>query len=461
MFESSIYTKRRKEVTRNLSSGIVLMPGNEDSSMNYKANTYHFRQDSSFLYFFGLDQQGLAGVIDIDENRSILFGNDADIDDIIWEGPRATISSLGEKAGVKASGSLNELDDFIEQAIVKGRKVHYLPPYRTEKILRIEKWTGIHHNKVIERASRELIREVVRLRSVKSPGEIAEIEKAVDIAYDMHTVAMKMAKPGVYEREIAGRIEGLALAHGNPVSFPVILSINGQTLHNHNHGNILKKGRMMVTDAGSETDMRYASDITRSVPVGGIFNSRQKDVYEIVLAALQSSAESIRPGATYKEVHLESAEVICRGLTEMGLMKGDPHEAVSNGAHALFFPHGLGHMIGLDVHDMEDLGEDMVGYDDEVQRSDQFGLAFLRLGRRLQKGFVLTSEPGIYFIPALIDKWRSENKFNEFIDYKKVESFKDFGGIRIEDDILVTETGCRVLGKPIPKTIAEIEATMK
>ncbi len=461
MFESSVYTKRRKELTGNLSSGIVLLPGNEDSSMNYKANTYHFRQDSSFLYFFGLDRQGLAGVIDIDENRSILFGNDAGIDDIIWEGPRPTIVALGEKAGAEGSGSLNELDDFIEQAIVKGRKIHYLPPYRTEKILRIEKWTGIHHNKVIGQASKELIREVVRLRSVKSPGEIAEIEKAVDIAYEMHTVAMKMEMPGVYEREIAGRIEGLALAHGNPVSFPVILSINGQTLHNHYHGNILKDGRMMVTDAGSETDMHYASDITRSVPVGGTFNSRQKDIYEIVLAALQSSAESIRPGVTYKEVHLESAGVICRGLTEMGLMKGDPQEAVRNGAHALFFPHGLGHMLGLDAHDMEDLGEDMVGYDDEVQRSGQFGLAFLRLGRRLQKGFVLTSEPGIYFIPALIDKWRSEKKFNEFINYEKVESFKDFGGIRIEDDILVTEAGCRVLGKPVPKTIAEIEDTMK
>jgi Xaa-Pro aminopeptidase len=277
----------------------------------------------------------------------------------------------------------------------------------------------------------------------------------------MHTTAMKMAMPGVFEREIAGRIEGISLSHGNPVSFPVILSKNGQTLHNHYHGNKLQKGDIMVTDAGSETDMHYASDITRSVPVGGKFLTAQKEIYSIVLAALEEAVGLIRPGITYREVHLKSARVIATGLKVAGLMKGDIDEAVQNGAHALFFPHGLGHMMGLDVHDMEDLGEDYVGYDDEIRRSDQFGLAFLRLGRRLQEGFVITVEPGIYFIPALIDKWKSEKKFTQFINYDKLEPLRNFGGIRIEDDLLVTSDGSRILGKPIPKTITEIENLMQ
>ena len=460
MFDPSIYATRRKELIKNLSSGLVLMPGNEDAPMNYKANTYHFRQDSSFLYFFGLDQQGLAGLIDIDENKSMLFGDDADLDDIIWMGPRPSIRSLGEKSGIDECHPYPELDKFLKQASGKGRKIHYLPPYRTEKTLRIEKWLGIPHPGVVGSASSELVREVVKLRSVKSAEEVAEIEKAVNIAFNMHTAAMMMAEPGVYEREIAGRIEGISLAHGNPVSFPVILSTEGQTLHNHYHGNVLKKGRIMVTDAGSETDMRYASDITRSVPVGGKFLPDQKDIYEIVLSALQESVNTIRPGIPYREIHLQSATIICRGLKDLGLMRGDVEEAVENGAHTLFFPHGLGHMLGLDAHDMEDLGEDHVGYDDEIKRSGQFGLSFLRLGRRLQKGFVLTSEPGIYFIPALIDKWRSEKKFTDFINYDRLEPYRNFGGIRIEDDILVTNTGCRVLGKPIPKTVSEIEEIM-
>jgi Xaa-Pro aminopeptidase len=460
MFDTSVYKNRRTELINNLSNGLILMPGNEDSPMNSQANTYHFRQDSTFLYFFGIDQPGLCGLIDIDENRSILAGNDPDIDDIIWMGPKPSVRSLGDKSGVEMTVPTSELDKLIGEAAGKGRKIHFLPPYRTEKLIRIEKWTGIHHSEVPGKASPELIREVVKLRSVKSAGEITELEKAADIAYEMHTAAMRMARPGVYEREIAGHIEGIALSHGNPVSFPVILSVDGQTLHNHYHGNMLEKGKMMVTDAGTETDMRYASDITRSVPVGGKFTTVQKEIYEIVLDAQQGSIRNITPGIPYRDVHLEAARVIVRGLKEIGLMKGDTDEAVIAGAHALFFPHGLGHMLGLDVHDMEDVGEDHVGYDDEIKRSDQFGLAFLRLGRKLQKGFVLTSEPGIYFIPALIDKWRTEKFFTDFINYNKLESYKSFGGIRIEDDILVTENGCRVLGKPVPKTVTEIEDLM-
>jgi Xaa-Pro aminopeptidase len=461
MFDPSTYISRRTELVRNLPRGLVLLSGNDDVPMNYKANTYPFRQDSSFLYFFGLDQQGLAGLIDIDENQVTLFGDDPSLDDIIWTGPRPAIHSLGDKAGVDRCHPFSRLDKILEKAAGSGRKIHYLPPYRTEKILRIEKWLDIHHSRVVHQASPELVRSVIALRSVKTHGEIAEIEKAVDIAHEMHTTAMKMAIPGIYEREIAGRIEGISLAYGNPVSFPVILSVNGQTLHNHYHGNILRKGDILVTDAGSETDLHYASDITRSVPVGGKFLPRQKEIYEIVLAAVNEAAGSIKPGVPYRDIHMKSALVMARGLMDIGLMKGDAGEAVQNGAHALFFPHGLGHMMGLDAHDMEDLGEDYVGYDNEFTRSDQFGLAFLRLGRRLQQGFVVTVEPGIYFIPALIDKWRSEKKFARFINYSKLESYKDFGGIRIEDDLLVTSTGSRILGRPIPKTVSEIEETMK
>ncbi|MFZ4740988.1 MAG: M24B family metallopeptidase, partial [Bacteroidales bacterium] len=306
----------------------------------------------------------------------------------------------------------------------------------------------------------ELTKAIIKQRSIKSLEEVVEIEKAIATAYDMHTTAMKMAKPGIYEREIAGKMEGIALSAGGPVSFPVILSINGQTLHNHYHGNKLEEGRMMVADAGCETEMNYCSDITRTVPVGGKFNQRQKEVYEIVLKANMKAIEAIKPGIPYREIHLLSAKVIADGLKEIGLMKGNMDEAVSKGAHAMFFPHGLGHMLGLDVHDMEGMGENYVGYDDEIKRSTQFGTAFVRLGKRLQQGYVLTVEPGIYFIPALIDQWKAENKFPEFINYDKAETYKDFGGIRIEDDILVTNDAYQVLGKPIPKTVAEIEDIM-
>jgi Xaa-Pro aminopeptidase len=317
---------------------------------------------------------------------------------------------------------------------------------------------GFPHGDVRSKSSEDLIRAVVELRSVKDKHEIGEIEKAVDICYEMHTTAMKMARPGVYEREIAGTIEGISIAQGNPVSFPVILTINGQTLHNHYHGNVLKEGRMLVVDAGAESSMHYAGDITRTTPVGGRFNAVQKSIYEIVLEANMATIEATRPGVTNRELHLMAARTIASGLKGLGLMKGDVDEAVRAGAHALFFPHGLGHMMGLDVHDMEGLGENFVGYDDKVTRSDQFGLAYLRLGRELQEGFVLTIEPGIYFIPALIDQWQAEKKNSEFLDFSEIAKFRDFGGIRIEDDVLVSANGYRVLGKPIPKTVQEIEA---
>ena len=462
MFKPETYAGRRAALHQELKNGIAIFPGNEEASFNYPSNTYHFRQDSTFSYFFGINQPDLAGIIDFDNKTDILYGNDVDMDDIIWMGPQPSIVDRGKLAGIAKTSPLADFATYVKEALHKGRKVHFLPPYRGETKIMLSEVLGIAPGKLKAAASEDLIHAVVKLRSIKTEEEVVEIEKMVDVAYLMHTTAMKMAHPGIVEQEIAGTIEGIALAHAGPVSFPVILSIDGQTLHNHNHGNTLTVGRMMVTDAGCESvETLYSSDITRTVPVGGKFNDRQKEIYEIALKANMESIKAIKPGITYREIHLLAAKVIVDGLKSAGLMKGDTDAAVKAGAHAMFFPHGLGHMMGMDVHDMENVGEDFVGYDQETKRSDQFGTAFLRLGRRLQPGFVLTVEPGIYFIPALIDQWKAEGKFNEFINFDKVETYKDFGGIRIEDDILVTNDGYRVLGKPIPKTVAEIEAIMQ
>ncbi|MDT8393403.1 MAG: aminopeptidase P family protein [Bacteroidales bacterium] len=461
MFNPEVYASRRKQLRDLLSGGVVLLPGNAEASMNYPANTYHYRQDSDFLYYFGHDHDGLSGIIDVDEGRDILVGDDVTIDDIIWMGQQPLMKDQALQCGTEHILAGNKLPEYIKDAIGKGRKVHILPPYRGDRWLALEDIFSLPHGKIKNYISEELIRAVVSMREIKSEAEIAEIEKAVDVAYIMHTTAMKMAMPGVVEQEIAGAIEGISLSYGGPVSFPVILSVDGQTLHNHHHGNTLQKGRMMVTDAGSESALHYASDITRTVPVGGKFDTRQKEIYEIVLKANCDSIAAIKPGILYKDVHLLAAKTIAQGLKDLGIMKGDVNEAVRQGAHALFFPHGLGHAMGLDVHDMEGLGENYVGYDDTIRRSDQFGLAFLRFGKKLKPGFVLTDEPGCYFIPALIDLWKKEGKFTEFINYDKAETYKDFGGVRIEDDILVTEDGNRILGKPIPKKVADVEAMMK
>jgi len=458
MFAKNIYIDRRNQLKKDVKSGLILMLGNKDVSFNYPANTFTFRQDSNFLYFFGLNHADMAGVIDIDNNKDYIFGNDVDMDDIIWMGFQPSVKEQAAQAGVENTNPLLSMYEMIAEAIKGGRKIHFTSPYRGETYMQLADILGIKYTHVKNFVSIELTKAIIKQRSIKSKDEIIEIEKAIATAYDMHTTAMKMAKAGVYEREIAGKMEGIALAAGGPVSFPVILSINGQTLHNHYHGNKLAEGRMMVADAGCETEMSYCSDITRTVPVGGKFNQRQKEIYEIVLNANMKAIEAIKPGVPYREIHLLSAKVIAEGLKAIGLMKGDMDEAVSKGAHAMFFPHGLGHMLGLDVHDMEGLGENYVGYDEEIKRSTQFGTAFLRLGKKLETGFVLTVEPGIYFIPALIDQWKAEKKFTEFINYDKADTYKDFGGIRIEDDILVSDDAYQVLGKAIPKSVAEIEA---
>ena len=460
MFNKNVYIRRRDQLKKDLQSGIALFLGNIDAAFNYPANQYHFRQDSNFLYFFGLDHPGFAGVIDVDNNKDYLFGNDVDMDDIIWMGVQPQVKDLAAEVGIENSAPYADLATFVNKALDAGRKIHFLPPYRGETIIELSGLLGKSNSEIKAGASVKLIKAVVKQREIKSEEEVAEIEKAMFTAYMMHTTSMKMAMPGMVEQEIAGTIEGISLALGGPVSFPIILSMDGQTLHNHNHHNVLEEGRMMVTDAGSESAMHYASDITRTVPVGGKFNQRQAEVYQIVLDANMKAIEAIKPGILYRDVHFLAARTIIDGLKNIGIMKGNTDDALQAGAHTLFMPHGLGHMMGLDVHDMEGLGEDFVGYDESTHRSKEFGTAYLRLAKALKPGFVLTDEPGIYFIPALIDQFKAEGKFTDFVNYDTLESYKDFGGIRIEDDILVTDSGNRVLGKPIPKTIAEVEKTM-
>jgi len=460
MFDKNIYITRREELRGKMDNGILFFPGNNESPMNYKSNTYHFRQDSTFLYYFGLDYPGFNAICDVDEGTDIIFADDLTIDDIIWMGDQPSVAERAAKAGITVTKPSSALKEYVALCIKKGRKIHILPPYRDEHNLLLSYLLDTTINKVSNHISVPFAKAVISMREIKDEHEIYQIDHAVDTAYKMHTTVMKMAQPGTWEREIAGIIEGIALSHGGPVAFPVILSMDGQILHNHHHGNLLKEGHLLVTDAGCESILHYASDITRTIPVGGKFTQKQKEIYEIVLNANIKTIETIKPGITNRDLHLYATEIITDGLKQLGLMKGDTREAIHAGAHALFFPHGIGHMLGLDVHDMENLGEKYVGYDDNVQRSDQFGLAYLRFAKMLKPGFVFTIEPGIYFIPALIELWKKDKKYEEFINYSKLETYLDFGGIRIEDDVLVTYSGYRVLGKPIPKKINDIENFM-
>lgn len=461
MFETSVYKNRRTRLKEKLSNGLVLILGNGEAPANYTDNTYKFRQDSSFLYFFGLNLPGFAGVVDVDSGEEYIFGNDVDMDDIIWMGPQPSVKDMAARVGVRQTAPFAKLGEYLQQAISQGRRIHFLPPYRFRNMILLEDLLGIHHSLVKKYASLELIKGVVSLRSVKEPCEIEEITKACNIGYEMHTAAMRNCKPGVKEQYIAGILEGIAASYGSMVSFPVILSQNGETLHNHDHSQFLQKGRMMLTDAGAEGISNYCSDFTRTVPVGGKFTDRQKDVYNIVLSCNNKAIEIAKPGVTYQYVHLEVCKVLAQGLKDLGLMKGDVDQAVAAGAHALFMPHGLGHMMGLDVHDMEDLGQINVGYDDETRPINQFGTSSLRMGRRLQEGFVITDEPGCYFIPALIDQWKEQGLHKDFLNFDKIETYKDFGGIRLEDDILITPEGSRFLGdKRTPITVNEVEEIM-
>ena len=458
MFKSEVYIKRREELRKKMKAGIAVFIGNNESPMNYPANAYHFRQDSDFLYFFGLDLPGLAGFMDFDSGKDKIFGNDYDMDDIIWMGPQPTIKELARKCGITDTAPMNRMEETIKDALSKKRKIHFLPPYRGETKMILGSLLKENPCQMKTLASVDLIKVVISMRSIKEKIEIDEIERAVNIAYEMHVTAMKMCKQGVREQDIFGTIEGIALAKGGGTSFPIILSINGQTLHNHAHGNILSKGRMMVTDAGAETNLHYASDITRTTPVGGKFSQKQKDIYEIVLKANTETINATKPGISNRDLHIMACRIIASEMKNLGLMKGNVDEAVAAGAHALFMPHGLGHMMGLDVHDMEALGENFIGYNDKVKRSEQFGTAFLRFALPYKPGHVFTVEPGCYFIPELIEKWKAEGRFKEFINYSKIDGYLSIGGIRIEDNIMITEKGHKVLGKPIPKTVKEVES---
>ena len=459
MFAKSTYIERRSLLKKLVGDGLIVIFGNNDAPSNYPANAYKFRQDSSFLYYFGQHREGLVGVIDVDNDKEWLIGDDIDINDIIWTGFVPSVSDLGAEVGVANSAPMSSLKTMVDKAKAEGKTVHYLPPYRHDTMIQISDLLGMHPLKTREMASLKLIKAVVDMRAVKSDEEVEEIERAMEIGYDMHMTAMRACAPGVTEQHIAGLMEGIAHGRGCKVSFQSIVTMHGEIQHGYPSLRPLEAGRLLLVDAGAETVNNYCSDNTRVTPISGKFTPRQRDIYSIVEACHDLAIEKAKPGVKWMDVHLDVCRLMAERLKAVGLMKGNTEDAVQAGAHAMFLPHGLGHMMGMDVHDMEGLGQVYVGFDDEVRPSTQFGLNCLRCGRRLQKGFVMTDEPGIYFIPHLIDFWRSEGKHTEFINYDLLETYKDFGGIRLEDDILITDDGCRVLGKnTIPYHIDDVEA---
>ncbi len=457
MFSKETYTARRNKLAESVSGGLILLPGNEESPMNYTDNTYHFRQDSTFLYYFGINQASLAGVIDVDSGESILFGDDYSVEMIVWTGVVPSIASLGDRAGVTNVKSFSALQTVVSEALSSKRMIHFLNPYRADILIRLAEHLQMNYQSIPDKASLELARVVIAQREIKSSEEIAEIDEAVDITVEMHLAGMRYARPGMRESEVAAKVAEVALAaNGNP-SFPIIATINGQTLHNHYHGNIIKSGDLFLLDAGAEIETSYAGDLSSTFPVDPTFTPIQKEIYQLSLNAHMAAISMLRPGTAFKEVHLTACRTIFEGLKAFGLTKGDTEEALEAGAHALFFPCGTGHMMGLDIHDMENLGEQWVGYDG-VPKSTQFGLKSLRLGKELKPGYVLTIEPGIYFIPDLMDLWKSEKLHTQFLNYSEIEKFRNFGGLRNEEDFLITDEGARRLGKALPLTIEGVEA---
>jgi Xaa-Pro aminopeptidase len=457
MFDPSVFRERRRRLGKDVGSGLILFLANDEVGMNYAGNTYPYRQDSSFLYFWAVDYAGLAATIDVDEGTETLFGDNLTVADIVWTGPQPTMAVRCKDGAVASTAPMAELAQRVGTAIAQGRRVHFMAPYRPEHTLKLSDLLGLAPSVVRAYRSEALHKAIVAQRNVKSPEEIADIEFAIDLSGEMYLAAMAATRPGKREGEIVAELSRIALAHGCTFSFPPICSVHGETLHNPFYRNLLADGDVMVLDSGVETPHKNASDITRTIPVSGKFSARQKDLYQAVLHAQTAAIAAIKPEVPYKTVHLLAARTFVSDLKALGLMKGDPDEAVAAGAHALFFPHGLGHMMGMDVHDMENLGEAVVGYEPGLERSQQFGLGYLRLARPLKPGFVLTVEPGLYFIPALIDQWKSERRHDAFINYDVVGQFRDARGFRIEDDVVVTASGCRVLGKPIPKTVDDVE----
>ncbi len=456
MFKAQTYLNRRHKLRMRIDSGIALFMGNDESPMNYADNTYHFRQDSSFLYYFGLNTAGLTGIVDVDEGKDYIFGNDLTVEDFVWMGYQPSLKEQAQKVGIENTGSIPGLEKFLKETVAKGREIHLVPQYRAENKIKLFNWLGIKLNETQNAASVELIKAVVAQREIKSDEELLEIEKAVNTTVDMHVAAMQMVQPGIMESEIAAKVLEIAVKAGGNISFPIIATIHGETLHNHYHGNQLKDGDMLLLDCGAETALGYAGDLSSTMPVAAAFTERQKEIYNIVLASHNASIEMLTPGLPFKNIYYESCRVIVEGLKDLGLMKGNAEEAVQLGAHAMFFPCGVGHQMGLDIHDMENLGEVYVGYDGKP-KSTQFGIKSLRLAKPLVPGLVLTIEPGIYLVPSLIDMWRAEKRFADFINYDKLEAYKDFGGIRNEENFVITADGYRLIGKQKPKTIEDVE----
>ena len=455
MFSKETYMARRATLKKAIGSGLLLFLGNDECGMNYLDNTYHFRQDSTFLYFFGLPYAGLSAIIDIDNDREIIFGDELTIDAIVWMGTQPTLKEKSEATGITEVRPFKEIETYLKSAAAKGQQIHYLPTYRTEHQIKLQQWLGIAPG--AEKPSVPFIMGVVNQRIYKSEEEIVEIEKACNVTAEMHLAAIRTIRPGLRESDVAAAVSAVAYANNYSLSFPTIATINGQTLHNHDHSHVIKPGDMLLLDAGAETEMGYAGDMSSTMPADKKFTTRQKEIYDIQVASHEAAVAALRPGVPFVDIYELSCKVIMEGLKDLGFVKGDPMEAVKAGAHAMFMPCGLGHMMGLDVHDMENLGEMYVGYNGQP-KSTQFGRKSLRLGRKLEPGFVLTIEPGVYFIPELMDLWRKENKFTEFINYDKLFTYKDFSGIRNEEDYLITADGARRLGKRIPLHTDEVEA---
>ena len=463
MFNKEVYINRRAELKKLVKEGVIVIFGNNESPCNYPGNAYYpFRQDSSFLYYFGQRRDGLVGVIDCDNDKECLIGDDIDIDDIVWFGSVDSVADMAGQVGVAHSAPMKTLQDICNDAKKSNRKIHFLPPYRYDTKIQIMDLLGIHPSQQKEAASLELIMAVVKMRQCKTDIEIAEIEDACNAGYYMHTKAMQLVKPGVTEKYIGGQVDGMAHSLGMHESFATIFTQHGEIMHGNPSFNVLEEGRLALCDAGAENKEFYCSDNTRTMPVSGKFSQRQLEIYSIVEACHDFALTVAKPGVRWYDVHMDVCRLMTDKLKELGLMKGDTEAAVQAGAHAMFMPHGLGHMMGMDVHDMEGLGQQYVGFDEETQPSTIFGTASLRCGKRLQEGFVMTDEPGIYFIPALIDEWRAKKMHTDFLNYEMLETYKDFGGIRLEDDILITKDGCRFLGdKRIPYHPKDVEEFME
>ncbi|WP_407481403.1 aminopeptidase P family protein [Elizabethkingia meningoseptica] len=456
MFSAQTYQNRRSVLKNNVSGGVLLFLGNIENPVNFEHNPYYFRQDSTFLYYFGIQEPKIAAIIDLDEDKTIIFGDELSIDDIVWMGRQETLKDKSLKSGVQETRPYTELSVYIQKALASSRKVHYLPPYQSVNKILLGDLLNIKIATL--QPSTEFIQAIVKQRSVKEEQEIVQIEEAINVSNEMHLLAMRMAKPGVKEYEIANAIQHLAADRECQMSYPPIVTINGGILHNHYRMNTLKSGDLFLNDSGAETSMGYAGDLTRTFPADRKFTTKQKEIYEVVLNAFNNAQQILKPGIRFKDVHLKACLYLTEGLIDLGLMKGNPEDAVKNHAHTLFFQCGLGHMMGLDVHDMEDLGEQYVGYTEQDPKDTKtFGLKSLRLGKAVEAGYVLTVEPGIYIIPELIDMWQAENKNADFINYDKVNEYRDFGGVRVEDDFLITNDGYRLLGNGLIKTVEEIE----